>query len=163
MHTTANEPIWTPTLAKNTRLAAFRHFVNRKYDLSLNTYKDVHAWSVDQIPQFSEAVFDFVGMTTSTPYDQPVDGLDTMYPPPNWFPGANLNYAENMLRPGLATRPNGIAVSCVDEGSIGKSQDYTFKQLEKMTELWASALRSLGVQVGDRVAGEPIASKMANP
>lgn len=153
MSRTTASPIWTPTCVGHTSFTAFRHYVNRKCGLELRTYRDVHSWSVADIPQFSEAVFNFVGMTISTPYSKVVDGLEVMYPPPRWFPGANMNYAENMLRPGVGLKPDGIAVTTVDE-LPGNSRDYTFRELEEMTAVWAAALRKLGVRIGDRVAGE---------
>jgi acetoacetyl-CoA synthetase len=159
MAMTSPQPIWTPTCPETTIINAFRHYVNRKYNLQLTTYRDMHRWSVDDIPAFAEAVFKFVGMTTSTPYQKIVDGLDVMYPPSRWFPGAKMNYAENMLQPGVALKPDGIAVTTLDEAHFVKSEDYTFRQLERRTAVWANALKRLGVGVGDRVAGKFFLSK----
>ncbi|KIW19384.1 acetoacetate-CoA ligase [Exophiala spinifera] len=145
-------PIWTPNSPEKTAITAFRHYVNRRYNLNLVSYRDIHSWSVNDIQAFSEAVFDFVGIKTSEPYVRVIDGLDTMWPPPRWFPGAKLNYAENMLQPGLSSKPNGIAITTVDETGPTSSTDYTFKQLELLTAAWVAALRKLGVGVGDVVA-----------
>lgn len=90
----------------------------------------------------------------STPPERVADGIDVMYPPPRWLPGAKLSYAENMLGPGLATRPDGIAVTTLSERAFERGKDYTFRELEVKTAVWATALKSLGVRVGDRVAGE---------
>lgn len=76
-----------------------------------------------------------------------------MWPPPRWFPGTLMNFTENLLKPGLGVRPHGIAVTICDENS-SVSEDITFVQLEQRTALWATALRNMGVGVGDRVASE---------
>ncbi|KAF1813353.1 acetoacetyl-CoA synthetase-like protein [Eremomyces bilateralis CBS 781.70] len=146
-----SEPIWVPSNTRHTGIHTFRLYVNRTYSLNLQTYDDLHKWSVMNIPDFAEALFVFAGIHASTPYLRPADGVDTMYPPPRWFPGARLNYTENILKPGLGLRPNGIAVTVCDEDP-STSVDITFLELERQTALWATALRNMGVGVGDRVA-----------
>lgn len=63
-----------------------------------------------------------------------------------------MNYAENIIAPGLAMKPDGIAVTAVSEGD-GKPIELTFRDLEREVARWAEALRSLGIGIGDRVAG----------
>lgn len=145
-------PIWTPQDIKGTTLNTFRLYVNRTYNLSLRTYEDIHNWSVNDISAFAEAVFNFAGINTSTPYTRIADGLDKMFPPPRWFPGALMNYTENIIGPGLAIRPNGVAVTTCEEES-DSHQDYTFAELEEKAAVWANALKALGVGKSDRVAG----------
>jgi acetoacetyl-CoA synthetase len=146
-------PIWTPVDVQATAVDAFRRYVNRRYGQNIKTYNELHAWSVDEIPSFSEAVFDFTGIKTSKRPLRPVDKVHRMYPPPRWFPGARLNYAENMLLPGLIAKPYGIAVSVCDESS-SPTVDYTYTQLVELTAVWANALRRMGVRTGDRVASK---------
>lgn len=62
-----------------------------------------------------------------------------------------MNYAENIIAPGLAMKPDGIAVTAVSEGD-GKPIELTFRDLEREVARWAEALRSLGIGIGDRVA-----------
>lgn len=45
---------------------------------------------------------------------------------PIWFPGAKLNYAENLL-----TR-NDDAIACTAGGESGIVTDYSFKELRQM-------------------------------
>ncbi len=67
---------------------------------------------------------------------------------PIWFPGARLNYAENLL----ARRDDGIAVTTT--GESGVVVDYSFRTLREMVREMAAALRVNGLRVGDRVAGK---------
>lgn len=66
---------------------------------------------------------------------------------PTWFPDARLNYAENLLW----RRDDAIAITAT--GELGNVEHYTFRQLWQMVRKMASALRTSGLQVGDRVAG----------
>jgi hypothetical protein len=149
----APQPIWTPNNTKHTAINAFWLYVNRTYHKNFLSYFDLHEWSVNNIPDFAEAVFTFTGIRTSSPYVRVVDGLEAMYPPSRWFPGARMNYTENLLCAGLGMRPNGVAVTVCEEGA-GKVRDLTFIELEQETAIWATALRRLGVGVGDRVASK---------
>ena len=63
-----------------------------------------------------------------------------------WFPGARLNYAENVLR----FSGDNIAVTSVRE--FGSVKQYTFREVREMVRQLASALRVNGLQKGDRVA-----------
>ncbi len=66
---------------------------------------------------------------------------------PIWFPGARLNYAENILR------HNGDAIAVTSVREMGAIENYTFRQLRSMVRQLAAAMRANGLQLGDRVAG----------
>lgn len=66
---------------------------------------------------------------------------------PEFFPGARLNYAENMLK----YNDDGIAITAVREtGSVGQ---YTHKQLRNLVRDMSNALRAHGIKPKDRIAG----------
>jgi acetoacetyl-CoA synthetase len=66
---------------------------------------------------------------------------------PRWFPGARLNYAENLLW----RTDDGIAITeCNDSGNISS---YSYRELREHVRKLAGALRIHGLQPGDRVAG----------
>lgn len=64
-----------------------------------------------------------------------------------WFPGARLNYAENLLR------FNGDNIAVTSARETGHVAQYSFRQLREMVRDLAAALRVNGLQPGDRVAG----------
>jgi acetoacetyl-CoA synthetase len=67
---------------------------------------------------------------------------------PEWFPGARLNYAENLLY------RNDDGIACTAGNELGVVEHYTFRQLREMVRKMAAAMRANGLEVGDRVAGE---------
>ena len=67
---------------------------------------------------------------------------------PEWFPGARLNYAENLLY------RNDDCIACTAGNELGVVKHYTFRQLREMVREMAAAMRVNGLKVGDRVAGE---------
>jgi acetoacetyl-CoA synthetase len=67
---------------------------------------------------------------------------------PIWFPGARLNYAENLLH----RRDDGVALTEAGESAV--VVHITFRELYRRVREMAAALRVNGLKVGDRVAGE---------
>lgn len=66
---------------------------------------------------------------------------------PLWFPGARLNYAENLLH----RTDDAIAITAT--GESGVITNCTFRELREMVRVMAAALKAHGLKVGDRVAG----------
>ncbi|GFR00344.1 acetoacetyl-CoA synthetase [Trichonephila clavata] len=62
-----------------------------------------------------------------------------------WFPGATMNYAENLLR----IRDDRIAIMWLDEEQ--NEDQVTFAELFEEVKLYAAAFRKLGLTAGDRV------------
>lgn len=66
---------------------------------------------------------------------------------PKWFLGAQLNYAENILK----YRDDRVALISTGEGDA--SRKITYRELFAHVERFASALKGMGVGKGDRVVG----------
>jgi acetoacetyl-CoA synthetase len=79
-------------------------------------------------------------------YTQVVDD-DSKMPGAQWFNGVKMNFAENLLR----IRSEKPAIHFKGEGQAVQTLSYNelFDEVEKL----ASALRKIGIQQGDRVAG----------
>ncbi|KAI1504476.1 hypothetical protein F5X99DRAFT_15882 [Biscogniauxia marginata] len=142
---------WKHPNPNGTRLDAFRRYVNSKHGLALEDYAQLHKWSVDELQAFCHEVWNFCGVVYSVPPQKVAEGLDSMWPRPKWFPGARINYTENILALGLAMRPDAVAVSACREGGI-QWRHLTWMQLRDQVALYASALKKAGVREGDRVA-----------
>ncbi|HSD31113.1 MAG TPA: acetoacetate--CoA ligase [Gemmatimonadales bacterium] len=119
-------------------------------------YATLYAWSVEQRESFWPAVWRFCDIRADKRPDggfwETVGrGLDRMAPPdpesgPCWFPGARLNFAENLLRWDDA-RPAVIALA---EGR--ERRELSHAELRAQTARVAAALAGHGIRAGDRVA-----------
>ncbi len=145
---TTKKPLWVPSPAqvKNANMTRFIEFVNRRHKKNFRSYNDLYQWSVDQIPDFWAAAWDFLGIKASRGYDQVVDDLKK-FPGARWFIGAKLNFAENLLR----YRDDRLAF--VFRGENVKSAKMTYAELYSNVVRLATSLREMGVRPGDRVAG----------
>jgi len=134
--------LWTPSAEQlaNSNLTRFMASV----PASPTTYDDLWRWSIDQRDAFWQAVWDFTGVIASQPPVRPV-GEEAM-PGTEWFPGARLNFAENLLR----GDPDAVAiVAATEEGGV---ETVDRAELRRRVAAVQQGLRRLGVVEGDRVA-----------
>ena len=94
-------PLWRPTQRdiENSNLYHFIKYVNQNYNKNFNTYNDLYDWSINRYETFWEAALKYSEIKLSSPYKQITESIpQSNIPRPNWFPGAKLNFAENLLR-----------------------------------------------------------------
>ena len=141
-------PLWTPSeqRKRDANITRFMNEVNAQRGLNLNSYPELYQWSIEYIPDFWAAIWDFTEIKFSKPFDQVVEDL-RKFPGTKWFPGARLNFAENLLR----YRDNQAAFIFKGETQISKSM--TYAELYDEVARLARSLREAGVGVGDRVVG----------
>ena len=143
-----NTILWEPSKDQinSSQLEAFRLKVNNRFNLNIKNYSELHSWSISNISDFWKAIWGYMAIEFSSDYIQVVDDKTKM-PGAKWFEGARFNFAENLLRvrshkPGIHFKGEGQPVRTV-----------TYNELFAAVEKLASALRKMGVQKGDRVAG----------
>lgn len=140
------QPLWTPSQqrVKESNITGFIAFVNKRYGLRLESYHQLHNWSVNEIPAFWSAVWDFVGIKSSQPYTQVVDDL-AKFPGARWFPDAKLNFAENLLK------RNDDHLAFIFRGETQRTARMTYHELHCKVASLAKWLRTMGLRQGDRV------------
>ena len=137
-------PLWRPS-AERIDGAALTRFA-AQFGFAPPDYAALHAWSIANRGVFWRSVWDFCEIV-GEPGEGPavVDG--ERFPGSRWFPGARLNFAENLLR----RRDDAVALVCVLE--TGERRAFTYRQLASAVAAFGQELRNLGVSAGDRVAG----------
>ena len=141
------KPLWTPSKERveQANITGFIKFVNEKHGLKIRSYHDLCKWSVECIPDFWAAMWDFAEIKSSRKYDHVVDDL-SRFPGAKWFVGSKLNFAENLLR----YRDDHLAF--IFRGETQKIAKLTYAELYHVVARLAESLRKLGVKQGDRVA-----------
>ncbi len=146
-------PLWTPSANRiaNSRLKAFEAWLAEKHQLAFDDYQSLHQWSVDNPESFWESVWQFCNVKAHSPYGKVLEHGGTFptcgEPSAAWFPGATLNFAENLLR----RRDDKIAIVGLLEN--GQRRELSYAELYTQVEQLAHTLREQGVEAGDRVAG----------
>ncbi len=67
-------------------MVAFIQFVNERYGTRLKSYRELQKWSVQAIPDFWAAMWEYAGIKSSQGYEQVVDDL-AKFPGAKWFVG----------------------------------------------------------------------------
>jgi acetoacetyl-CoA synthetase len=141
-------PLWTPPeeRKRDANIMRFINEINSPHNLNLRSYAELYQWSIENIPDFWAAVWDFAEIKASKHYDQVVDDLKK-FPGAKWFPGARLNFAENLLR----YRDDQLAF--IFKGETQTTKRITYADLYDSVARLAYSLKEAGVGVGDRVVG----------
>jgi acetoacetyl-CoA synthetase len=139
------EPIWRPSPERAARaqigLLAARHGFSGPGAVS-----ELWRWSVEHPELFWGELVSSMGVRLSRPADAVLVDGDRM-PGARWFVGAELNFAENLLRRRDATP------AIVFRGEDGTRREIDWAGLWAAVESLRAALKADGVGVGDRVAG----------
>ncbi|KWV85937.1 MULTISPECIES: acetoacetate--CoA ligase [Pseudomonas] len=139
--------LWQPSPERiaNTRMDQFRRFINQRHGVQLDDYPALHQWSIDQRPDFWQAIVAFFDVQFRSPPSVTLIE-DIEMPSAQWFPGATLNFAEHLLR----RRDDHPAVVAVSED--GQREQLSYAQLAEQVAGLQKSLRAAGVGIGDRVA-----------
>ncbi|MHA1885456.1 MAG: AMP-binding protein, partial [Promethearchaeota archaeon] len=138
--------LWDPSeeWINNANITQFIEFINRKFDKSIKGGKDLYDWSVEYIEDFWAAMWDFGGIIASKSYDKVVEDLN-LFPGTKWFPGAKLNFAENLLK------FNNDQFAFIFQGENKKTEIISYENLNKQVTRLGKSLQDIGIQVGDRI------------
>jgi acetoacetyl-CoA synthetase len=157
-----DKPLWTPNPDRVARanLTEFIRYVKETGPSgaeSVTDFRSLYRWSVERPDAFWPEVWRFCGVIAEErpgrdPWDSVVVGLDRMAPPdpelgPRWFPGARLNFAENLLR------YDDDRAALVFWNEQGRRREISYRELNQQVSSVAAALAAEGVVAGDRVAG----------
>ena len=141
-------PLWYPSSERirQSNMVAFMDMVNTRFNQSFQDYESLYQWSVDHISDFWAAMWDYAQIIHSHPYDRVVDDPRKM-PGADFFGGATLNFAENLLR----YRDDHPAI--LFKGEARAVRRITYRELYAQVAQVARSLRDMGVKRGDRVVG----------
>lgn len=142
------KPLWIPSKERirEANVTRFIGFVNKTYCLAIRSYGQLYAWSIENIPDFWAAMWEFCTIKASRQYGIVVDDL-SKFPGARWFAGARLNFAQNLLR----YKDDHAAFKF--RGETGKSFRMTYAKLHNCVAQLAKSLREIGVTPRDCVAG----------
>jgi acetoacetyl-CoA synthetase len=139
--------LWQPSgdRIQNSNMTTFTRYIETLLGKEFASYQDLYDWSVTDIKEFWKSVWVISGLIHSRTYDKILS--DKIMPGAKWFEGAELNFAENLLK----YRDSSTAIISAREGH--PTITLTYEKLFELTARAAKGLRELGVKKGDRVAG----------
>ncbi len=146
------KPIWTPS-PQRIAAANLTHFIQTvrdEYGFDVDDYAALYQWSIEAPEQFWPAVWRFTDIKTSRQWDSVLSDADKL-PGATWFAGAQLNFAENLLRHCKGELRNKPAL--IFHGEDKNRCELSYGELYNAVAKVAAAMRNSRVGIGDRVAG----------
>ncbi len=150
-------PLWEPSPEDRERaeMTRYMRWAGERRGRPFADYSELWRWSVDDLEDFWASIWEFCGVCASRPYEQVLDSR--RMPGTSWFPGAELNYAENVLadrrsasdREPISDRSSAVAILHASE--LRDLDQLTWGELTTQVAAVAGGLRALGVHRGDRV------------
>jgi acetoacetyl-CoA synthetase len=139
--------LWTPSperVAKS-NVTAYMRWLEKERGLKFSNYEQLWRWSSTDLEAFWQSIWDYFSVQSSAPHERVL--ADRRMPGAKWFPGARLNYAQNVLR---HERPNADALMYLNERA--PLNRMSWEELGSKVRILATRLRKMGVRPRDRVA-----------
>ena len=145
-------PLWQPSAERmqGSDMARFMQWAAERRGGAFAGYEQLWRWSVGELEDFWAAVWEFAGVRASRPYERVLDAH--RMPGAQWFGGAELNYAHNLLEgPGAGPGRDADQLAVVHASELRAQGELTWGELRDAVAAAAGGMRALGVERGDRV------------
>ena len=138
--------LWQPSQERleQAGLSRYMRWLKDHKGLDFSDYHALWQWSVDQIEDFWESIWQYYEIKSSAPYTRVL--AERRMPGTKWFEGARLNYAEHALRYATSERP-----ALCFQSEIRPYTEISWAELKQQVGAVANALKGMGVAPGDRV------------
>ncbi|MDO5289634.1 MAG: acetoacetate--CoA ligase [Pseudomonadota bacterium] len=142
----------TPTAASPEPVPQMRHYQRWLRDtrgLVFDDYEALWRWSTTELDAFWQSIWDYFQIESPTPHTAAL--ARNVMPGAVWFPGAQVNYARQVLRHVAPAHAAGVP-AIVSDNEHGQARELSWPDLKRQVAALALHLRAQGVQPGDRVA-----------
>ncbi|MBL0728997.1 acetoacetate--CoA ligase [Piscinibacter sp. HJYY11] len=115
-------------------------------------YDAMWRWSVGDLDAFWSSVWDYFDLQSPTPRSTVL--VEEKLPGAQWFPGAQLNYVQQVFRHADAAHAAGHPAIVFQNERLrerGELQEVSWPELRRQVASLAAHLQRLGVEAGDRV------------
>jgi acetoacetyl-CoA synthetase len=138
--------LWEPgeDVIKRANMTRYMQWLGSQKGLTFQDYDSLWQWSVTDIEDFWQSLWEFFGIQASKPFSGVL--TERKMPGAEWFKGAELNYAEHVFRNKSPKHP-----ALIFQSEIQPLIEVSWDELHQKVSSIASALRSMGVKRGDRV------------
>ncbi len=120
-------------------------YISQLLKIPVTNYDDLYHWSITNIEEFWKSIWILSGIISSSDYDRIITGGQMFGT--KWFAGAELNFAENLLR--YRDNHHALISSREDCPNIR----ITYNDLYLYVSSCADYLKKIGIKRGDRIAG----------
>ncbi len=146
--TQGRDILWSPSVERYqaSTMAAFERYLSKKHELTFSDYNDMWRWSISDLNSFWGVIADFFELRF---FEQPQKILNKRaMPGAEWFVGAKVNYADQIL-----SKTDRLAeqVAFVSNSETFGRKELTWNNLKRSVASVAENFKKMGVTKGDRV------------
>ena len=147
MTTPGREVLWTPPPGRvsASNISRYQRWLATEKNVPTNDFDSLWCWSISDLEKFWLSIWEYFDVIASAPQHTAL--ADTRMPGARWFPGARLNWAENLLR--HVDEPGPAIISANENGT---TVELSRAELVAQVANLAAHFREIGVRSGDRVA-----------
>ncbi len=131
------------------QIRRYQDWLHATRGLQFGSYDALWRWSTAELDAFWQSIWDYFGIQSPTSHTA-VLAKNTM-PGAQWFPGAQVNYARQVLRHVDAAHAASLP-AIVSRNERGQHRELSWPELRRQVAALALHLKAQGVQPGDRVA-----------
>jgi acetoacetyl-CoA synthetase len=131
------------------QIRLYQDWLRETRGLAFDSYDALWRWSVTELDAFWQSIWDYARIESPTPHTAVL--AESRMPGARWFPGAQINYAREVLRHVDAAHAAGMP-AIVSDNELGEVREMSWPEMRRQVASVALTLKSLGVKRGDRVA-----------
>ncbi|PUE36965.1 acetoacetate--CoA ligase [Limnohabitans sp. Hippo3] len=131
------------------QIRLYQNWLRDERGLSFATYNDLWRWSVTELDAFWQSIWDYFDFQSPTSHTAVL--ANNVMPGAKWFPGAQTNYAHQVLRHVQPAHEAGF-LAVISHNEKGLRREMSWPELRRQVAAMALHLQAQGVQPGDRVA-----------
>ena len=131
------------------QIRLYQNWLKQNRGISFERYEDLWQWSISDIETFWQSIWDYFDLQSPTPHTAVL--AKNAMPGAVWFPGAQVNYASQILRHVDAAHAAGFP-ALIAQNELGVRQEISWPELKRRIASMALYLQAQGLQPGDRVA-----------
>ncbi len=135
------------------QIRLYQNWLREQRGLAFDSYDALWRWSVTDLDAFWQSIWDCYGVHSPTPHQAAL--ADNRMPGARWFPGAQVNYVQQVLRHAQMAHAAGFpAIVSHNEQSLAAGEparELSWPELQRQVASLALHLQAQGVKKGDRV------------
>jgi acetoacetyl-CoA synthetase len=131
------------------RITLYRDWLSATRGLSFGSYDELWRWSTTDLRAFWGSVWDWFDIQSPTPYRTVL--VEPVMPGARWFPGAQVNFAQQVFRHAGAAHAAGHPAIVFQNERMAAPVDVSWPELLRQVRALAGHLVGMGVAPGDRV------------
>jgi acetoacetyl-CoA synthetase len=131
------------------QIRLYQQWLAEHRGLRFDDYGALWRWSITDLDGFWQSIWDYFELQSPTPHTAVL--AKNVMPGAPWFPGARMNYAQQVFRHVRPAHEAGFS-AVVSRNEKGRHVELSWPELRRQVASLAQHLQAQGVQPGDRVA-----------